>query len=141
MATACDRAGRGGDPERSAGYLSAWHRSGEAARGPAGSERNDRLRSATRKKTVVLTCMREAAWPIHGVDFTSRPSPMKPITVASGRRPSRAFRLDAMQEFPDWPGFESWLRRPVPWIAGFDFPLGLPREAINDLGLPQQYPQ
>lgn len=85
--------------------------------------------------------MREAAWPIHGVDFTSRPRPAKPITVASGRRIGRAFRLDTVHEFTDWPGFEYWLREPGPWIAGFDFPFGLPREAVNDLGLPQQYAQ
>jgi Protein of unknown function (DUF429) len=85
--------------------------------------------------------MREVAWPIHGVDFTSRPRPKKPITVASGRRMHRSFRLENVQEFTDWPGFEYWLRHPGPWIAGFDFPFGLPREAISDLGLPQEYPQ
>jgi len=85
--------------------------------------------------------MREVAWPIHGVDFTSRPRPKKPITVASGRQMRRAFRLDTVHEFTDWPGFECWLRHPGPWIAGFDFPFGLPREAVNDLRLPQRYPQ
>jgi len=86
--------------------------------------------------------MREPArWPIHGVDFTSRPRRKKPITVASGSRTSRTFRLDAVNEIIDWPGFECWLRRPGPWIAGFDFPFGLPREAVDDLGLPHSYPQ
>lgn len=83
---------------------------------------------------------RPAEWSIHGVDFTSRPRPRKPITVASGRPRRRAFRLDTLEEFADWTPFESWLRRPGPWIAGFDFPFGLPREAVEDLGWPRQWP-
>ncbi len=82
-----------------------------------------------------------AGWPIHGVDFTSRPRSGKPITVASGRIGRTAFRLDTVEEFSGWQDFESWLLRPGPWIAGFDFPFGLPREAVTDLGWPQQWPQ
>jgi hypothetical protein len=80
-------------------------------------------------------------WPIHGVDFTSRPRTSKPVTVASGRIGRSGFRLLAIEELPDWTGFESWLRRPGPWIAGFDFPFGLPREAVGDLAWPEQWPQ
>jgi hypothetical protein len=32
------------------------------------------------------------------------------------------------------------LRRPGPWIAGLDFPFGLPREALEDLGWPTLWP-
>ncbi|MEO8157111.1 MAG: DUF429 domain-containing protein [Betaproteobacteria bacterium] len=78
---------------------------------------------------------------IHGVDFTSRPQRRKPITAASGLFHLGAFRLDAIEELPEWAVFETWLRRPGPWIAGFDFPFGLPREAVVDLGLPRQWPQ
>lgn len=78
---------------------------------------------------------------MHGVDFTSRPRIGKPLIVASGRIERSAFRLLAIEELTGWPGFESWLRRPGPWIAGFDFPFGLPREAVNDLGWPGQWPQ
>jgi hypothetical protein len=86
--------------------------------------------------------MHEAAdWSIHGVDFTSRPRRAKPITIASGQLSKSAFRLDALDEIPEWLDFESWLRRPGPWIAGFDFPFGLPREAVNDLGWPTLWPQ
>ena len=80
-----------------------------------------------------------AGWPIYGVDFTSRPRSGKPITVASGRIGRAAFRLDTIEEFSGWRDFESWLLRPGPWIAGFDFPFGLPREAVVDLGWPQQW--
>ena len=78
---------------------------------------------------------------IHGVDFTSRPRLRKPITVASGAWQRSAFHLDALEELAHWLDFESWLKRPGPWIAGFDFPFGLPREAVDDLGLPKQWPQ
>jgi hypothetical protein len=83
---------------------------------------------------------KSAGWSIHGVDFTSRPRIRKPITVASGRIDRTAFRLEAIEEFSGWEDFESWLRCPGPWIAGFDFPFGLPREAVADLGLPEQWP-
>ena len=83
---------------------------------------------------------KSAAWSFHGVDFTSRPRPRKPLTVASGRSHRSAFRLDTLEEIADWAHFETWLQRPGPWIAGFDFPFGLPRGAIEDLGWPKQWP-
>ena len=84
---------------------------------------------------------KSAAWSIHGVDFTSRPRLRKPITIASGCWQRSAFHLDILEEFAGWQDFESWLKHPGPWIAGFDFPFGLPREAVDDLGLPKQWPQ
>ena len=84
---------------------------------------------------------KSADWSIHGVDFTSRPRIRKPIIVASGRCHRCAFRLDTLEELADWAHFESWLQHPGPWMAGFDFPFGLPREAVVDLGWPQQWPQ
>ena len=83
---------------------------------------------------------RSARWSIHGVDFTSRPRLRKPITIASGHSHRWVFHLDSVEEFTDWTHFECWLQRPGPWIAGFDFPFGLPREAVNDLGWPVQWP-
>jgi len=84
---------------------------------------------------------KSATWPIHGVDFTSRPRPGKPVTVASGRIKHSSFVLGGFEGFSVWEDFESWLRHPGPWIAGFDFPFGLPREAVVDLGLPTRWPQ
>lgn len=79
-------------------------------------------------------------WRICGVDFTSRPRPRKAITVASGRMRRNAFLLEDIDEHAGWPGFEAWLRREGPWVAGFDFPFGLPRTAIADLGWPAAWP-
>jgi hypothetical protein len=77
-----------------------------------------------------------SGWPISGVDFTSRPRKQKPITIATGRMRSCAFELEGIEEYCDWGSFESWLKRDGPWVAGFDFPFGLPREATRDLGWP-----
>ena len=77
---------------------------------------------------------------IFGVDFTSAPRSRKPITVARGRLAGGAFALEAIEPLVDWPAFERLLAAPGPWIGGFDFPFGLPREAVVDLGWPQDWP-
>jgi hypothetical protein len=74
-----------------------------------------------------------------GVDFTSAPRPAKPITVARGRLARSAFALEAIDAIRQWPGFDALLATPGPWIGGFDFPFGLPREAVVDLGWPQDW--
>jgi hypothetical protein len=74
-----------------------------------------------------------------GVDFTSAPRPRKPITVARGRFARGAFALEAIDLLIDWPAFERLLAAPGPWIGGFDFPFGLPREAVTDLGWPAEW--
>jgi hypothetical protein len=76
---------------------------------------------------------------ILGVDFTSAPRSRKPITVARGRLARGAFALEAIEPLADWPAFERFLATPGPWIGGFDFPFGLPREAVTDLGWPQDW--
>jgi hypothetical protein len=74
-----------------------------------------------------------------GVDFTSAPRPRKPITVARGRLAAGGFALEAIEPLAGWPEFERFLAAPGPWIGGFDFPFGLPREAVVDLGWPQEW--
>jgi hypothetical protein len=76
---------------------------------------------------------------ILGVDFTSAPRPRKPIAVARGRLAGGAFTLEAIEPLLDWPAFERLLAAPGPWIGGFDFPFGLPREAVVDLGWPREW--
>ena len=71
-----------------------------------------------------------------GVDFTSAPRSRKPITVARGRLVAGAYALERIDPVADWSGFDRLLREPGPWIGGFDFPFGLPREAVTDLGWP-----
>jgi hypothetical protein len=77
---------------------------------------------------------------IHGVDFTSAPRRAKPITVATGQLDGRRFELQGIEALPTFAAFESWLARPGPWIAGFDFPFGLPRESVQAFGWPLSWP-
>lgn len=49
------------------------------------------------------------------------------------------FALQAVSELVSFAEFETWLVRPGPWIAGFDFPFGLPRESVCALGWPQTW--
>ena len=37
--------------------------------------------------------------------------------------------------------FEALLQKPGPWVGGFDFPFGLPRDLVITLGWPQAWPQ
>ena len=76
---------------------------------------------------------------ILGIDFTSAPRSRKAITIARGRLAGGAFALEAIDAAPDWAAFERLLAEPGPWIGGFDFPFGLPREAVRDLGWPADW--
>ncbi|HTD04944.1 DUF429 domain-containing protein [Undibacterium sp.] len=76
---------------------------------------------------------------LHGVDFTSAPSRRKGITTASGEMQQGVLVLKSLQSLHDFGDFEAWLRRPGPWIAGFDLPFSLPRELIEHLGWPTQW--
>jgi Protein of unknown function (DUF429) len=70
-----------------------------------------------------------------GVDFTSAPSRRKPITCAQGQRVGAVVRLQGLEAFNDFAGFEALLARPGPWLGAFDVPLGLPRAFVDELGL------
>ncbi|QPF75054.1 DUF429 domain-containing protein [Roseateles sp. DAIF2] len=74
-----------------------------------------------------------------GIDFSSAPTRRKPITVAHGRRRGQVLLLERLEELPELAGFEALLQRPGPWLAGCDFPFGLPRELVLALGWPQRW--
>ena len=74
-----------------------------------------------------------------GVDFTSRPTKRKPITVALGHLAHGAVRLERIEAHTDFDSFERWLRAPGPWLGVFDLPFGLPRELVRTLGWPMQW--
>jgi len=71
-----------------------------------------------------------------GVDFTSAPRRAKPITVANGFFDNSLLSIARIEELQNFGEFEALLRRPGPWIGGFDFPFGLPREAVEALQWP-----
>ncbi len=75
---------------------------------------------------------------LHGVDFTSAPRRAKPITIATGRRDADRLVVDRIDACESFEAFETWLASPGPWLAGFDFPFGLPRELVLSLGWPHE---
>jgi len=74
-----------------------------------------------------------------GIDFTSRPTRRKPITVALGRLDGAALRLEQLCSHASFDGFAAWLRTPGPWLGVFDLPFGLPRELVTSLGWPTDW--
>ncbi|HZT55810.1 MAG TPA: DUF429 domain-containing protein [Burkholderiaceae bacterium] len=74
-----------------------------------------------------------------GIDFTSRPTRAKPITVALGHLADGVVRLERIETHADFDGFAHWLRTPGPWLGVFDLPFGLPRELVVALGWPLQW--
>jgi len=85
-------------------------------------------RPATARGAAAGAAQRLADAAILGVDFSSAPSRRKPITVARGRVADGLFVLAAIDELPTLAGFEALLAERGPWIGGFDFPFGWPRE-------------
>ena len=79
------------------------------------------------------------AYAIAGIDFTSRPTPRKPITVALGRVQQGVVRLAGVESHAAFGSFAAWLRTPGPWLAVFDLPFGLPRELVRALGWPTEW--
>ncbi len=76
-----------------------------------------------------------SAFALIGVDFTSAPSRRKPVTVARGQIAGGVLRLAAIEACADFAAFEAVLAEPGDWLGAFDFPFGLPRGFVEDLGL------
>jgi hypothetical protein len=78
------------------------------------------------------------------VDFTSAPTPRKPITVAVGRwsRGERVpiYRLDEIRGLASLWEYEAFLQEGGPWLGGFDLPFGQPRTLIEHEGWPTDWP-
>jgi hypothetical protein len=72
-----------------------------------------------------------------GIDFTSAPTRRKPITVAHGKLAGSRLALQRVEALNDFAAFEALLREPGPWLGGFDFPFGLPRELVETLDWPR----
>jgi hypothetical protein len=74
-----------------------------------------------------------------GVDFSSRPTARKPIVLAHGARTGSAVTLAGFERFDSLDAWGTWLRQPLEWVGGFDFPFGLPRALVEHLGWPVQW--
>ena len=76
---------------------------------------------------------------VFGIDFTSTPRRRKPITCVSGWLESGTLTVDAVESIGTLAGFEAWLARPGPWIAGCDFPFGQSRRFVENIGWPRDW--
>ena len=76
---------------------------------------------------------------IAGIDFTSRPTRRKAITVALGQVEHHVVRLQQLDAHTSFDSFAAWLRTPGPWLGVFDLPFGLPRELVLSLGWPTEW--
>lgn len=76
---------------------------------------------------------------IYGIDFTSRPSRRKPITCLCANLTGCHLVTNTLLEWQDFEGFEQALRNSGPWLAGIDFPFGLPRRFLENIGWPTQW--
>jgi hypothetical protein len=58
-----------------------------------------------------------------------------------GRSVPGGVALESLRLLPDFDALAQWLRTPGPWVAAFDFPFGLPRELVLQLGWPLTWPE
>ena len=75
-----------------------------------------------------------------GCDFSSAPTRRKPIVLACGSAVGNRVQLSRLLRIETLDAFETWLREPGPWVGGFDLPFGLPRELVEHLGWPADWP-
>lgn len=74
-----------------------------------------------------------------GCDFSSSPSPRKPIVMAIGQLRSGRVQVAALESLTTLQAYADWLAADRAWVCGFDFPFGLPRELVEHLRWPVQW--
>ncbi|OUM01415.1 DUF429 domain-containing protein [Variovorax sp. JS1663] len=74
-----------------------------------------------------------------GCDFSSAPSVRKPIVVAVGQVVEGGVALQRIESFCSLDTWRQWLAGAPAWIGAFDFPFGLPRELVEQLGWPTEW--
>ena len=75
-----------------------------------------------------------------GCDFSSRPTAKKPIVIASGSLSGKRVQLLKLEQLTSLESFSEWLDHPRAWVGAFDLPFGLPRELVQTLGWPSNWP-
>lgn len=71
-----------------------------------------------------------------GCDFSSSPNRKKNIVLAFGALQGGRVQLVRLERLSSLAAFADWLHRPGDWLGVFDFPFGLPRELVRQLGWP-----
>jgi Protein of unknown function (DUF429) len=74
-----------------------------------------------------------------GIDFSSSPSRRKPIVIATGQLRGEVVVVTGLEPLATLEAFGHWLQREPSWLAGCDFPFGLPRELVQHLGWPLEW--
>jgi hypothetical protein len=74
-----------------------------------------------------------------GCDFSSSPTRRKPIVMATGSASEGRVLLAGLERIESLDGFLFWLQQERTWIGAFDFPFGLPRELVVQLGWPRHW--
>lgn len=70
---------------------------------------------------------------IYGIDFTSAPSKRKPIVCAFANYEMYAVHVYFIKYFTDFDQFDAWLNENDIYVAGLDFPFGLPAKLIQNM--------
>jgi hypothetical protein len=76
---------------------------------------------------------------VYGIHFTSTPCARRPLRVALCRLDGRRLSLDALCAFESFECFRNLLHSSGPWVAGLDFPFGLPRDFVHPQSWPQEW--
>lgn len=76
---------------------------------------------------------------IFGLDFTSAPGPKKPITCAVCEIEDGRLSVISFVDINDFEGFENFCESKGTWVAGMDFPFGMPRRLIDHLQYPRTW--
>jgi hypothetical protein len=71
-----------------------------------------------------------------GCDFSSSPSRRKNIVLAFGALQGTRVQLTRLERLASLDAWAAWLHQPGDWLGAFDFPFGLPRELVQQLGWP-----
>lgn len=80
-----------------------------------------------------MTAQQPTLW---GIDFTSAPSPQKPIVAVEGKVHHQSIEVVACHRWYSLADFVEWLYHPgyQPWYAGLDIPLGFPEDFLCEVG-------
>lgn len=76
---------------------------------------------------------------ILGIDFTSAPTPRKPITCARTLFDGEVLRLEELVRWDSFTEFEAALSQCGFRVAGLDFPFGQSRRLVENIGWPRHW--
>ncbi len=77
---------------------------------------------------------------VYGLDFTSAPARRKPLVALRCTLAEEVLLVEDADTLTSFEEFEAWLETPGPWVCGMDFPFGQPRDLVEALGWPGDWP-